>query len=302
MSLATCLVRNLLYASIEAYHPDPPFYSDRARWTEPPLRIGGTRATVAFTRHPEQEIDFALAGRFAEGIVVAFRGTLPPLDLDPTSKNIVRPDIQGLPVLSDWLNNGDVALRAVALPRAAIPGLVHDGFAASLAHLWPGILAAVDRLRGTDAAPRLYFTGHSKGGALAGLAALAARQAWSGATLKAATFGAPQAGDGAFADAWRLATIDGRRYEAIGDPVPQLPRVGLEGGAPRLMRAVGAPILIAPIFHLPPVTFPARLFHLLPARDNRWLIPPPIAAHLPYPGFGYGDHVCRDGACAHDWR
>jgi hypothetical protein len=65
----TCLRRHLLYASVQAYHPRSPSYSSAPpRWLAPPLEIDAPR------------IDFALAGRFAEGIVIAFRGTLPPLD------------------------------------------------------------------------------------------------------------------------------------------------------------------------------------------------------------------------------
>ena len=282
MSDQTCLKRHLLHASVQAYHPDSASYSrSPPRWSEAPLRIGAPL------------IDFALAGRFAEGIVVAFRGTLPPLDLSPDGKRIVGPAPASWPaVIRDWLNNLNARLRADAPTgdRPALPGRIHPGFAGSLDRLWNGVAGAVDRLRGGDEAPRLYFTGHSKGGALANLAALCARRAWPQSTVKAATFAAPRAGDAAFARAYQAAGIDCRRYEIAEDLVPGLP----PGGA-----AVGRGEDVALATFPPPL---GRLRHLgqLFVRDDRGLVPIRIAAHLPYRDFGYDRHVYESGAQA-EW-
>lgn len=273
----TCLRRHLLFASVQAYHPRSPSYSSAPpRWLAPPIEIDAP------------PIDFALAGRFAEGIVIAFRGTLPPLDLSPDGRRIVGPEFSQWPaVIRDWRNNLRVTMRADAPAGARPPlqGQVHPGFAASLDRLWGGIAAAVDRLRGTDAAPRLYFTGHSKGGALANLAALCARRAWPGAIAKAATFGAPRAGNAAFEEAYRAAGIDCHRYEADEDLVPDLP----PGGA-----AVGTGHAVALVTFPPPLSRFGNLRAIF-VRDDRGILPIPIAAHLPYRDFGYDRHVYEPG-------
>ncbi|HEX6374958.1 MAG TPA: hypothetical protein VFZ91_04480 [Allosphingosinicella sp.] len=293
MNRDTCLKRHLLHACVEAYHPDPPVYSGPARWTARPVRIAPGRSPVSFLNLPVPEIDFALAGRFAEGIVVAFRGTLPPLDLSPDGMRIVNPDIAGLAIAFDWGNNLDAPpIRNVALGGATLPGAVHRGFAESLARLWPGVAAAIDRLRSDDPAPRLFFTGHSKGGALANLAAACARQVWPSATVKAATFGAPRAGDPDFAREYAAAGIECHRYEVTGDQVPTVPPGTEPVGALHSLEQVPRPRPPGP------VRFVRSLFA---GRDDRWILPGVVAAHLPYRHFGYGDNVCEPG-CQHDWR
>jgi hypothetical protein len=261
----TCLRRHLLYASVQTYHPESSSYSSApARWLEPPTGIDAP------------EIDFALVGRFAEGIVIAFRGTLPPLDLSPDGRRIVAPEPSQWPaIIQDWRNDVRVTMRADAPAgaRPSLPGRVHPGFAASLDRLWDGIAAAVRSLRGADAAPRLYFTGHSKGGTLANLAALCARRALPAAIVKAATFGAARAGDAVFAEAYRAAGIDCQRYEVAEDLVPGLP----PGGT-----AVGEGHRVALVPFPPPLG-------LLGVLGN------PIAAHLPYRDFGYDRHVFEPG-------
>jgi hypothetical protein len=282
MSDATCLKRHLLYASVQAYHPRKPGYSSApARWLEPPLEISAP------------PIDFALAGRFAEGVVIAFRGTLPPLDLTPDGRTIVGPPFGQWPaVIRDWLNNLNTLLQpdAPTGSRPRLPGHVHPGFAGSLDRLWADVAAAVDRLRGGNAGTRLYFAGHSKGGAIANLAAVCARQIWPDATAKVATFGAARAGDATFARAYLAAGIDCQRYEVDGDLVPDIPPGGV---------AVGAGHDAAAVTFRPPLS---RLlsFGRVFVRDDRSILPPPILAHLPYRDLGYDKHVYEDGTRA-EW-
>jgi len=274
----TCLKRHLLYASVEAYHPRSPGYSSGpARWLDSPSEVGA------------RSIDFALAGRFAEGVVIAFRGTLPPLDLTPDGRRIVGPSFEQWPaVIRDWLNNLNTLPRPDAPTdvRPQLPGRIHPGFAGSLTGLWAGVAAAVERLRGGDPAIPLYFTGHSKGGALANLAALCARRTWPEARVKAATFGAPRAGDSDFAQAYQAAGIDCQRYEVRGDLVPDVPPGGVAVGPGHDVEAV---TFRPPLGRL--LSFP-RIF----VRDDRGILPPPIAAHLPYRDFGYDRHVYETGA------
>lgn len=311
----SCLKRRLLFASVQVYHPDQPvdpadprWRAETARtgnpgWTIAPTRVSGGSSTFLIPAGLRPQIDLALVGRFAEGIVVAFRGTLPPLDLAPNGKTITNPEILGLPVFLDWRNNLRTQLeRGVRVGEATIPGAVHHGFVGSLTALWTGVAAEIDRLRGGDATPRLYFTGHSKGGALANLAALCARQIWPRATVRAATFGAPNAGDDAFAEAYLAAGIDCQRYTVAGDIVPDVPTAGFVAGelpGLRVCEPVGVPRPIDHIYYAVPG--PVGFFtSLLPPRDDRSRLPPVVAAHLPYRGFGYGDNVCEPG-CRHDW-
>jgi Lipase (class 3) len=278
MSDQTCLKRHLLYASVQAYHPHTPGYSSAPpRWHEPPVEIEAP------------PIDFALVGRFAEGVVIAFRGTLPPLDLTADGKTIVAPEFTRWPaVIQDWLNNLNTLPKA-DVPgggRPALPGRVHPGFAASLDRLWPGIVAAVDRLIDGEQAPRLYFTGHSKGGAVANLAALCARRHRPEAIVKVATFGAPHAGDEPFAEAYRASGIDCQRYEVADDVVPKIPP-----GA----SAVGEGHGVATITFPPPLSRLLSLGRVF-VRDDRGVLPLRIAAHMPYHDFGYDKHVYEAGA------
>src|SRR5829696_9237916 len=104
-----CLIRNLLYASVQTYHREPG-YGGTPRWIEGPVRIEG--------EGDRRAIDLALACTFREGIVVAFRGTLPPLDISPDLKRIVRPDAAARAVAADWINN--VHLGLVPLDREPI--------------------------------------------------------------------------------------------------------------------------------------------------------------------------------------
>src|SRR5262249_55062151 len=100
-------------------------------------------------------INACLVGTLPDGVVLAFRGTLPF-------------DIHRYPTLRDWLND----FSANPMPEAGYPGFVHPGFFGSVATLWDAALAEVQRQRvGAAAAAPLLVTGHSKGGAMSALAA-----------------------------------------------------------------------------------------------------------------------------------
>jgi hypothetical protein len=299
-----CLKRRLLFASVQAYHPGDLDRTGDPGWRSP-APVEGRSSTFLLPPWARPQIDFALVGRVSEGIVISFRGTLPPLDLAPNCMTVTNPAVLGLPVLLDWRND----LRAELDPGASVSGIrisgaVHKGFVASLAGLWAGVAALVDQLRGTDDAPHLYFTGHSKGGALANLAAFCACSAWPNAIVKAATFGAPRVGDHDFARAYQAAGIDCQRYEVPDDIVPDVPAAGfVAGGLPNLhgCEPVGTPHVVDPIYYPRPTGLQAALATLAWARDDRPFIPHVAAAHLPYRGFGYGNNVCEPG-CSHSWR
>lgn len=136
------------------------------------------RAGLARVRIVEHGIARAIAASGAGFSVVAFRGTRPG-------------------VLADLLADADVRLV-----RWAGAGRVHAGFAAAL------------RPFASLRAERVWYAGHSLGGALATLA----HALRPGAGL--VTFGAPRAGDREFA-----AAFPGRAWRVVNnsDLVPRLP-------------------------------------------------------------------------------
>jgi len=148
-------------------------------------------------------------GAGGSAVVLAFRGTHPP-EVDNLK------DAAGF--VEDWTNDFQAELVAVE----GI-GEVHGGFWEAVEALWSEpFLAEIDRRLGASGSGRLYLTGHSKGGAMAPLAALRLHQ--SGRPVTAVhTFAAARAGTASFAAAYAAAGIDGSRYEFGDDIVPHLP-------------------------------------------------------------------------------
>ncbi|QIG78963.1 lipase family protein [Stakelama tenebrarum] len=208
-----CIKRRLLYACTQAYDPDLETWRRGVGWVGRPESV--TR-DVEFWNVP---IDHALVGRVAEGIVVAFRGSLPPFG---------RTAADGWSVLFDWLNDSFSVCRRDADYAGAS---VHWGFAESMRRLWhdgpdgPGIATQIEALLAQGAPRRIWFTGHSKGGALANLAAFRASQnpEWRDTTIRVLTVAAARPGDAAFARAYARTRIACLRYELAYDPVPHLP-------------------------------------------------------------------------------
>ena len=152
-------------------------------------------------------IDAALLGTADDGIILAFRGTLPPNGQDHTK------------VILDWLNDAD----AILVPGDAAAERVHQGFMGSLNDLWrlvlPSLLTAIHANSGKP----LLVTGHSKGGSVAQLAARRLSLTMPQVKLRVRTFAAAMPGDEAFATAYGAAISDSIRYEYGDDIVPHLP-------------------------------------------------------------------------------
>lgn len=223
-ALPHCMKRRLMYAASESYQPALPPGDREVRWLEAPMAI---RRALPGGRHA---IDFALAGRTEEGVVIAFRGSLAPFFAGGNAEG-------GWTVLLDWLNNA--AAEQVAHP--AYPGAVHRGLAGSMDRLWgdlpgsAGVHSMIQTLlergrRDGMSRDHIFLTGHSKGGALANLCAVRAAAAleWRRVPVSVATFGAPRVGDAGFARAYHASRIACLRYESAADLVPQLP-CGLDG-------------------------------------------------------------------------
>ncbi len=162
---------------------------------------------VAFTAAPVavsgDQINACLVGQTSIGIIVAFRGTIPPGDPDS---------------FPDWLQ--DFFARPVSAP--GLPGLVHSGFLDALNSLMAGVVTAVKALQPGPANP-VYVTGHSKGGGIAPLAAYLLQQTYGIPVQQTITFAAPKSGNLGFVTGYQLIFKNHLRYENYGDLVPLLP-------------------------------------------------------------------------------
>jgi len=96
-------------------------------------------------------------------------------------------------------------------------GGVHEGFRDALNQVWP---TALRQLRAKSGGRKVYFTGHSLGGALTTLAAERWR-AQGGAIQGVYTYGCPRVGDRRFAT--RYSISNHHRYEHNNDIVTMVP-------------------------------------------------------------------------------
>lgn len=181
----------LLCACELAYQSDQSIYRDGVGFQSPPAFCSsGSNA--------------CLIGKNQDGIIVAFRGTL-PID-DRTKPFSTR--------LLDWCVDFD----AVLVKDKNLPGLVHAGFDDAVNSLWQWIVSTVQRLDASS----IYFTGHSKGGAMAALATMR----WLHEFFKipnVVTFGSARPGDVDFATEFQANIVTCRRWENRNDIVPYLP-------------------------------------------------------------------------------
>jgi hypothetical protein len=173
----------------------------------------------AVVRGGPREIDGCLVGEIEDGIVVAFRGTLPF-------------NIHQISSIRDWIND----FEADPINAAGFPGAVHRGFFSALDVLADGIAAQLQQQRvGALANMPLLITGHSKGGAVAGLAAWKF-QGIENTPVKVVTFAAAKPADAQFRAAYTQAGIDHVRFEYNDDIVPHVPLS--TGGFVDLLRAI----------------------------------------------------------------
>ncbi|MEM9301877.1 MAG: lipase family protein [Pseudomonadota bacterium] len=183
-----------------SYAP-PAIYDPGVGWLAQPTPISA----------PEQgqptgpRINACLVGRNGDGIVVAFRGTLPPA--------------WTVASLEDWWQD---IVDSEPIAKAPLPGKVHSGFLAALGTIFNAVVAEVRRLRADTPNAPILVTGHSKGGPLASIGA-ALLQLQEGIPVNAVvTFASPHPGDQDFVDGYPAA-IPVTRYENYLDIVPLLP-------------------------------------------------------------------------------
>lgn len=145
----------------------------------------------------------------ADGIILAFRGTLPPTNLN------IPPQVR------DWLQDFDA--KPVAAPNGFPLGVtVHEGFWNALDSVWQQIVPVLKARQAANPQAKLYVTGHSKGGAMA---ALAAARLYFQEKISAAgvyIYAPARAGNSAFVSTFP-SQIPVVRYEHYLDVVPFLP-------------------------------------------------------------------------------
>lgn len=153
-------------------------------------------------------IDGCYVGTTADGVVLAFRGTLP---LSFSSREAL------LKSLLDWLNDAEFD----QVTAEGIPGRVHKGFTDSLLALWDRFLP--DLKRQLAVRQPLIVTGHSKGASLATLAAVRLLNKENIRPKAVFTFASARTGDPAFAERYGTQLPQTWRFANRDDLVPHLP-------------------------------------------------------------------------------
>ena len=170
-------------------------------------------------------IDACLVGENEDGVIVAFRGTLPPSFTNQAS-------------VLNWLQD----LMAEPETRPNVPGKVHTGFYDATSAIIAAVAKEVRRLDPTGTR-RVYVTGHSLGGAMASIGAWILQAApYRIAIEQVVTFASPKPGDSAFKAAYEAIFGNQIRYENYDDLVPLLPP------ADAMIRALAAIPLIGDLF------------------------------------------------------
>lgn len=150
------------------------------------------------------EIEACFVGKTASEIIVSFRGTLPPAWTQDA--------------ILDWIQN---IFLAVPGEYDYFPGKVHSGFHFALCTLIDNIVEAIKTLDSTNSLP-LYITGHSKGGAMAPLAAVLLTTKYKLKVTQTITFAGPKPGDAKFRDYYNTTFKSDINYENYLDIVPFL--------------------------------------------------------------------------------
>jgi hypothetical protein len=205
--------QKLMFAARKAYQvsqtgPVPDFLAGTAEAVDD-AKVGWLPAPQNGFASGNDLINAGYVGETATEIIVAMRGTLP--------LNLSSPDKRQS--ILDWLNDGD----AIPVAFDAFPGLVHRGFLNALNTMWPGMGPAVNIANAASPLKPIYVTGHSKGGAMANLAALRIKASIPNATVIVTTFAAARPGDAAFQANYDQVVPHSVRFEYQDDIVPHLP-------------------------------------------------------------------------------
>ncbi len=178
----------------------PAIYDVAVNWSATP------KAIAAASSPGGKLINAALVGINQDGIIVAFRGTIPP------SWKVAS--------LEDWWQD---IVDSEPISAPPLKGMVHSGFWHALQSIYAGVLAEVQSLQSSHPGMAVYVTGHSKGGPLASIgAALMYLQNGIQAT-SVVTFASPLPGDQQFVNMYPSVLQPVTAFENYLDLVPFLP-------------------------------------------------------------------------------
>jgi len=145
-------------------------------------------------------VNSVVIGKNVDGVIVSFRGT-------QTSNPI------------DWIQNAGLMLRSFP----DLPGRVHSGFYYAMKSLLKNVIIEVKQMLDTSSVKKIYFTGHSKGGALASLSAMMFQLDPSLPNVTSVTtFASVKFADSEFRNAYN-ALLDQSSFENYLDIIPFLP-------------------------------------------------------------------------------
>jgi len=180
------------YSPDTIYSPNVPYNGD------PQPACGG-----------EGFINAATVGQCPFGIVVAFRGTLPPSATDPDS-------------WLDWLQNFFAVPASSPSGPNRVPGQVHSGFFNATTSIIQRVHTLISACNPGPNNP-VFVTGHSKGGAMASIGAYILSQNLSVPNVQPViTIASPRPGDADFRTGFE-AVLSQTRYENYDDLVPLVP-------------------------------------------------------------------------------
>ncbi|TAA48270.1 MULTISPECIES: lipase family protein [Corallincola] len=179
----------------------PAIYDPAVNWTAPPTAISATKSGGG----SGPKINACLVGINQDGIIIAFRGTLPPA--------------WTVASLEDWWQD---IVDSAPVSAPPLPGKVHSGFWAALNTLWEDVVTAVELLQQKYPSAPIYVTGHSKGGPLASLGAARLMLGENIIATQVVTFASPHPGDTNFVTHYPMA-LPVTRLENYLDLVPFLP-------------------------------------------------------------------------------
>ncbi|MEL6430952.1 MAG: lipase family protein [Planctomycetota bacterium] len=197
----------LMCAAANAYDIQAPSgdYEPTAMFAD---AVGWTSGPTAYSAGSDN-VDAMLVGNIAgaegepDALVIAFRGTVAPA---PSFTSV-----------KDWIQDLLTHTETVTAAGEPVPGKVHEGFWNALNDLWTDVLKNASAAEG-----KIYITGHSKGAALAPLAAAAL---YFGSGIEAAgvySFAPPHCGNSDFVKGFP-SSVPVTRYENVLDVVPLMP-------------------------------------------------------------------------------
>ncbi len=213
-STTTTIACRMLAAANAAYYIDgtgtftppnsDPIYN-AVGWTTAPTPIVGTSGVDS------QDLNACLAGTSGDGVVVAFRGTMPltdPLTFEE---------------MLDWFQDFLMEPYSDSTIQSWGAGVeVHAGWWDAVLSIATALDTQLANLKPTTG--NFYFVGHSKGGPMATLAAMRYCVLNPHAAPPVVyTFASPRPGNAAFATAFQNQKITQYRYENYQDIAPLFP-------------------------------------------------------------------------------